>query len=98
MNPSMRRSANRHMKSSFSLSRFGVMSRISRWRCAVCVGGSKDGSWSLKGSSCRYFTMMSLTSSPSVGAENFTNDPHTTLHDENVPDGVSFGGKVAGSP
>ena len=42
--------------------------------------------------------MMSLTSSPSTGAENFTNDPHTTLHDENVPDGGSFGGNVAGSP
>ena len=97
-NPSMRRSANRHMKSSFSLRRFGVMSRISRWRCAVWFGGSNDGSWSLKGSSFRHFTMMSLTSSPSIGDENFTNDPHTTLHDENVPDGASFGGKDAGSP
>ena len=70
------------MNSSFSLSRFGVMSRISRWRWAVWVGGSKAGSWSLNGSSLRHFTMMSLTSSPSIGAENFTNDPLTTLHDE----------------
>ena len=58
------------------------MSRISRWRCAVWFGGSNDGSWSLKGSSSRYFTMMSLTSSPSSGTENLTNGPQTALHDE----------------
>ena len=86
------------MKSSFSFSRFGVMSRISRWRCAVWFGGSNEGSWSLNGSSWRYLTMMSLTSSPSMGTENLTNVPQTTLHDENVPDGVSFAGNVAGSP
>ena len=45
-------------------------------------GGSNEGSWSLNGSSSRYFMMMSLTSSPSIGAENLTNDPQTTLHDE----------------
>ena len=86
------------MNSSFSFSRFGVISRMSRWRCAVCVGGSKDGSWSLNGSSCRHFAMMSLMSSPSNGSENFTNGPLTALHDEYVPDGSSCGGNVAGSP
>ena len=30
--------------------------------------------------------MMSLTSSPSMGTENFTNDPQTTLHDEKMPE------------
>ena len=40
---------------------------LSRWRCAVWSGGSNDGSWSLKGSSYRYLTMMSLMSSPSTG-------------------------------
>ena len=80
--PSISRSANCHMKSSFSLRRFGVMSRMRRWRCAVWFGGSNEGSWSLNGSSSRYFTMMSLTSSPSIGPENLTNDPQTTLHEE----------------
>ena len=37
------------MNSSFSRSRFGVMSRISSARCAVCFGGSNEGSWSLNG-------------------------------------------------
>ena len=57
-----------------------------------------EGSWSLKGSSSRHLMMMSLTSSPSSGCENFTKAPATTLHDEYVPDGGSFGGKTAGSP
>ena len=93
----MRWSAYCHMKSSFSLRRFGVMRRIRRWRCAVWFGGSNAGSWSLKGSSSRHLTMMALTSSPSNGAENFWKEPHTQLHDENVPEGTSFGGKDAGS-
>ena len=61
------------------------MSRIRRWRWAVWFGGSNDGSWSLKGSSLRYFTMNSVTSSPCIGSENLTKDPQTTLHDEYVP-------------
>ena len=39
-NSSIWRSASRHMKSSFSLSRFGVSSRCSSDRCLVCSGGS----------------------------------------------------------
>ena len=70
------------MKSSFSLSPFGVMSLISKWRCAVWFGGSNDGSWSLNGSSCRHFMITSLMSSPSTGAENFLNGPLTALHEE----------------
>ena len=45
-------------------------------------GGSNEGSWSLNGSSLRYCTMRSLTSSPSIGTGNLTNDPQTTLQDE----------------
>lgn len=77
------------MSSSFSLSRFGVISLISRWRCAVWLGGSNEGSCSLNGNSFLHFMMMSLTSSLSKGAENFENDPLTTLHDKYVPDGRS---------
>ena len=47
------RSASTHMASSFSLRRFGVISRISRARWLVCVGGSRVGSWSLNGISSR---------------------------------------------
>ena len=72
------------MNSSFSLSRFGVISRISSARCAVCIGGSSVGSWSLNGSSSRCCSMSSLTSSPSSGTGNPGNGPVTELHDENV--------------
>ena len=96
-NPSISWSAYRHMNSSFSPSRFGVIRRIRRWRCAVWFGGSNAGSWSLNGSSCRHCMMMSLMSSPSTGAENFTKGPLTALHDENVPDGAPSAGNVAGS-
>ena len=56
-NSSICRSASRHMNSSFSLRRFGVISRISSPRCAVCIGGSSVGSWSLIGSSSRCSSM-----------------------------------------
>ena len=49
-NVSIWRSASTTMNSSFSLSRFGVISRIRSPRWAVCLGGSKAGSWSPKGS------------------------------------------------
>jgi hypothetical protein len=97
-NRSISSSAKAHMKASFSFSRFGVISRIRRCRCAVWWGGSNAGSWSLNGSSWRHFTMMSVMSSPSTGTANRTNGPLTTLHDENVPEALSSGGKVAGSP
>ena len=42
-------SASCHIASSFSLRRLGVISRISRARWLVCVGGSSVGSWSLNG-------------------------------------------------
>ena len=45
------------MNSSFSLRRFGVISRISSARCSVCFGGSNVGSWSLNGSSSRCCSM-----------------------------------------
>ena len=72
------------MNSSFSLRRFGVISRISSARCAVCTGGSNVGSWSLIGSSSRCASMSALTSSPSSGTGNPGNGPVTELHDENV--------------
>ena len=50
MNSSIWRSASRHMNSSFSRSRFGVISRISSARCAVWIGGSNVSIWSLIGS------------------------------------------------
>ena len=78
------RSANRHMKSSFSFRRLGVINRMSNARCAVCFGGSNDGNWSLNGNSSRCASMTRLMSSPSTGTENFTNGPLTVLHDEKV--------------
>ena len=72
------------MNSSFSLSRFGVISRISSPRCSVCFGGSNDGSWSLNGSESRYSSMIALMSSPSSGTGNFVYGPLTVLHDENA--------------
>ena len=53
-------------------------------RCAVCLGGSNDGNWSLNGSESRCSSMMALMSSPSSSTGNFTNGPATVLHDENV--------------
>ena len=56
------------MNSSFSLRRFGVISRISSARCAVCVRRVEASrSWSLNGSSSRCCSMSALTSSPSSG-------------------------------
>ena len=42
------------MNSSFSLRRFGVISRINSARWSVWFGGSRVGSWSLNGSLSRY--------------------------------------------
>ncbi len=72
------------MKSSFSLSRFGVMRRISMPRCALCLGGSITVSWSLKGNSSRCCSMSSLTSSPTSGTGKPGKGPVTALHDEKV--------------
>ena len=72
------------MNSSFSLRRFGVISRIRRARWSVCTGGSSVGSWSLIGSSSRCCSMSSVTSSPSSGTGKPGNGPVTAVHDENV--------------
>ncbi len=72
------------MNSSFSRRRFGVISRMSNPRCAVCTGGSNVSSWSLIGSSSRCCSMSALTSSPSSGTGNPGNGPVGELHDENV--------------
>ncbi len=72
------------MNSSFSLRRFGVISRINRARCAVCFGGSNVGIWSLNGRPSRYSSMMALMSSPTNGTGNSPMGPATALHDENV--------------
>ena len=52
-NSSIWRSARRHMNSSFSFSRFGVIKRMSSARWFVCFGGSKVVIWSPIGSSSR---------------------------------------------
>ena len=72
------------MNSSFSFSRFGVIRRINSPRCAVCLGGSNVGSWSLNGSVSRYSSMIGPMSSPTRGTGNFVHGPATALHDENV--------------
>ncbi len=72
------------MNASFSLRRFGVISRISSARWSVCFGGSNVGSWSLIGSSSRCCSMSALTSSPSSGTGNPGNGPLTELHDEKL--------------
>ena len=69
------RSASRSMNSSFARSRPGVSRRIISARCAVCRGGSNDGSWSLNGSRSRWRSMMSVTSSPSKGSGNLHERP-----------------------
>ena len=83
------------MNSSFSRRRFGVISRISSARCAVCIGGSSVGSWSLNGSSSRCCSMSALTSSPTSGTGKPGNGPVTELHDENVA--VSWNTAIASS-
>ncbi len=60
------------------------MSRMSSPRCAVWVGGSNVGSWSLIGSWSRYCSMSALTSSPSSATGNPGKGPVTELHDEKV--------------
>ena len=72
------------MNSSFSRSRFGVISRMSSARCAVWIGGSNVSSWSLIGSASRCCSMSALTSSPSSGTGKPGNGPVGELHDENV--------------
>ena len=72
------------MKSSLSLRRFGVMSRISRARSRVWSGGSIVTMCSCIGSWSRNWSMMAPTSSPSRGTGNCANGPITELHDENV--------------
>ena len=76
------RSASRHMNSSLLLSRFGVINRRSRERWSVWTGGSSVGSWSLIGSSSRWSSISSLTSSPSRGTGKPGNGPVTAVHDE----------------
>ena len=83
------------MKPSFSRSRFGVIRRMSSARCAVCFGGSNEGSWSLKGRPSRYCSMTSLMSSPSSGTGHCANGPTTALQFENVV--VSFRTAIASS-
>ena len=78
------RSASRHMNSSFSLRRFGVISRISSARWSVCVGGSSVMIWSLIGIASRCAAISSLTSSPSSGTGKPGKGPVTEMHDENV--------------
>ena len=82
VNSSIWRSASCQIAASFSLRRFGVRRRRVSPRWAVCFGGSKVGSWSLKGSSSRCCSMRSLTSSPSSGTLNPGKGPVTELADE----------------
>ena len=72
------------MNASLSLSRFGVISRMSSARSWVCAGGSIVTMCSCIGSWSRQRSMTLLTSSPSSGTGNVANGPITELHDENV--------------
>ena len=72
------------MNASLSLSRFGVISRMSSARSCVCIGGSIVTMCSFIGSWSRWPSMMSPTSSPLSGTGNVTNGPITELHEENV--------------
>ena len=72
------------MNTSFSFSRLGVIKRMRSARCAVWVGGSNVGSWSLIGSWSRYWSMSALTSSPTRGTGKPGNGPLTALQAENV--------------
>ncbi len=78
------RSASRPMAASFSLRRFGVISRIRSARWSVCTGGSSVGSWSLIGSSSRWSRISCVTSSPTSGTGNPGNGPVTDRQEENV--------------
>ena len=78
------RSASRPIAASFSLRRFGVISRISSARWSVWTGGSSVGSWSLIGSSSRCSSISCVTSSPSSGTGNPGNGPVTERQDEKV--------------
>ena len=96
-NVSSWRSANRHMKSSFSLRRFGVIRRMSRPRWSVWVGGSKVGSWSLIGSESRCSAMrseMSPSAYSSRGTGNPGNGPVTAVHDEKVAVSLKHGRRL----
>lgn len=66
-----------------------MISRISRERWLVWVGGSSVGSWSLKGSSSRCRSMSSVTSSPSSGTGKPGNGPVTEMHDDHVSASLS---------
>ena len=80
------------MNSSFSFSRFGVISRIKRPRCSVWRGGSNDGNWSLNIRPSRYWSMIGLMSSPSSGtghcAQSHLAKAAITLHQ--TDDGPAF--------
>ena len=87
-------SASRHMNASFSLRRFGVISRMSNARWSVCIGGSKVGSWSCIGSLSRC-SSISAPMSPTSGTGKPGNGPVTELHDEKVS--VSWNTAIASS-
>ena len=76
-------SASRHMNSSFSFKRRGVMSRMRRARSRVWSGGSIVTMCSAIGSASRWRATISLTSSPSRGTGKEAKGPTTELHDEN---------------
>ena len=71
------------MKSSLSLRRFGVISRMSSARSRVWSGGSMVTMCSAIGSWSRCCATISVTSSPSSGTGNVAKGPITELHDEN---------------
>ena len=72
------------MNSSFSLSRFGVISPISSARWAVCLGGSNVMIWSPIGSSSRCAATTSVTSSPVSSTGNVKFGPATMLQLEKL--------------
>ncbi len=82
MNSSMWRSANRHMKSSFSLRRFGVSSRERMDRASVCCGGSIVTMCSNMGISVRCASRSAQMSSPSGTNGIGVNGPITATQDE----------------
>ena len=83
-NSSIWRSASRHMKSSFSLRRFGVISRINMPRWALCFGGSRVGIWSLNGSSSRCCLDEVADVVALEGYREAGERPVTALHEEKV--------------
>jgi hypothetical protein len=82
MNSSMWRSANRHMKSSFSFSRLGVSSRDRIDRASVCCGGSIVTMCSNIGISVRCSSSCAQMSSPSGTKGMGVNGPMTATQDE----------------